>query len=351
VRRWPRALPAAGALAAVVFAGGAFAVYGHTAGRPSTPAGAYAASALAPALASSPAAPRSTPENTAADAASDAASAELPPARPANGTAPAGGVDRSVLSAGGRHSCAATNAGGVFCWGANDRGQLGDGTSMLRDRPGAVAGELRFVEVAAGLTHSCAVTRLGDVYCWGADHRGQLGDATTIRRNAPVRVAGVGTYVRVSAGVSHTCGVTTSGVLRCWGANDRGQLGDGTRESRTIPTAVGGDLGAVVDVAAGGQHSCAVDGGGRVHCWGANREGQLGDGGRGDPRDVPRPVTLRRRPWRSPPASRTAAPARPPAPCGAGGAPSPDSQTAGRPRVRRRRRASRSQPGSRSSAS
>jgi alpha-tubulin suppressor-like RCC1 family protein len=116
---------------------------------------------------------------------------------------------------------------------------------------------------------------------WGTDTRGQLGDATTIRRNAPVRVAGAGVYSSVSAGVAHSCGVTTSGALRCWGANDQGQLGDGTRESRTVPTPVTAVGGAVARVAVGGQHSCAVLTDGRVQCWGAGRDGQLGRAERG----------------------------------------------------------------------
>jgi alpha-tubulin suppressor-like RCC1 family protein len=217
-------------------------------------------------------------------------------ARPAaNGAAPSSAAGASLLAAGGRHSCAAVAGGSVACWGANDRGQLGDGSVATRTSPTAVAGELSFVSVSVGLTHSCAVTRLGDVYCWGADNRGQLGDATTIRRTAPVRVAGLGTYVSVTAGVSHTCGVTTTGGLRCWGANDEGQLGDGTRDGRTVPTTVAlGGLAAVA-AAAGGQHSCAVTDDGRVHCWGADAAGQLGDGQPGGFRLTPGPVALSER--------------------------------------------------------
>jgi alpha-tubulin suppressor-like RCC1 family protein len=105
-------------------------------------------------------------------------------------------------------------------------------------------------------------------------------------------VAGSGTYTSVSAGAVHSCAVTTQGTLRCWGANDEGQLGDGTRDSRTVPTPVRLSEAGVVRVAAGGQHSCALGDDGRVRCWGANRNGQLGDGQASTSRALPAPVVL-----------------------------------------------------------
>ncbi|MEP6778768.1 MAG: protein kinase, partial [Gemmatimonadaceae bacterium] len=135
--------------------------------------------------------------------------------------------DRGIVAAGGRHSCV-LNAARVFCWGANDRGQLGDGELEARDTPSAIVGDLEFAQVSAGRAHSCGVTRGGDAYCWGSDERGQLGDATTTSRSAPVRVAGNLSFQLVKAGVDHTCGLTTGGEIACWGLNTNGQLGDGT---------------------------------------------------------------------------------------------------------------------------
>jgi alpha-tubulin suppressor-like RCC1 family protein len=229
-----------------------------------------------------------------------AAGVPLPPevrtARVRPPAALAGAPGTLLLAAGGQHSCAATTAGTLHCWGANARGQIGDGRTGARTAPRAVTGTLRFVGVSAGLFHTCGLTRLGELYCWGADDRGQLGDATTVPRNAPVRVAGDGQYSAVSAGATHTCGITTLGALRCWGANDQGQLGDGGRASRTTPHAVAlGTAGVsvgVVAVAAGGQHTCAVTDDGRMLCWGAGREGQLGDGARTAFRALPAPVAL-----------------------------------------------------------
>ena len=197
-------------------------------------------------------------------------------------TRPAGHV-ADVVATGGRHSCVVTFGASVQCWGANERGQLGDGTLAGRGAVGRVVGDLSFVQVSAGLAHSCAVTRMGDVYCWGNDARGQLGDATTVRRNAPVRVAGDGRYVAVRAGGAHSCGLTTAGTVACWGANDRGQLGDGSHTARTVPVRTQLPEGVSVRaVATGNAHACALDDEGRLYCWGANAAGQLGDGTRNE---------------------------------------------------------------------
>jgi alpha-tubulin suppressor-like RCC1 family protein len=282
VARRRRAVYVGGAAVAVACA--ALALYSQLAAAPAgQPAAAYAAAAT------SPFGTRGGPDRGAepnADVGGDrggstGAFRATPDATPA-----------SLVSAGGRHTCAATPAGPIRCWGANERGQLGDGTGADRATPVAVAGVLAFTSVSSGLAHSCAVTRLGDVYCWGADSRGQLGDATTIRRSAPVRVAGPGTYTAVSAGAAHSCAVTAAAALRCWGANDQGQLGDGTRDSRLVPTTVALNGADVAQVAAGGQHTCALTGDGRIQCWGANRDGQLGDGTTGGSRPVPAPVGL-----------------------------------------------------------
>jgi alpha-tubulin suppressor-like RCC1 family protein len=271
---------AAAAAVAVVAAAAAFALY--------TPGDAPAGRSVA-ALATA------VPLNVASSAAGPARGADAPrgdAAIASGGHAAVGRPGAPLLAAGGRHSCAVTAAGSVHCWGANDRGQLGDGTAMTQTAPAAVAGVLTFTSISAGLAHTCGVTRLGDVYCWGSDTRGQLGDATTVRRNAPVRVAGAGTYAAVSAGAAHSCGVTDAGALRCWGANDEGQLGDGTRNSHAVPTAVALPGTATTHVAAGGQHTCAVTDEGRVRCWGSNRDGQLGDGQRGGARATPGAVAL-----------------------------------------------------------
>ena len=190
--------------------------------------------------------------------------------------------DPGVIAAGGRHSCALV-AGKVLCWGANDRGQLGDGDAEAHSNPAPVVGELAFIQVTTGLAHSCGVARGGEGYCWGSDDKGQLGDATFTSRNAPVRVAGNQSFRVLRAGQTHSCGLTIAGDVLCWGSNANGQLGDGTTNTRSSPVLVGGGM-RFVALSAGWNHSCAITSEGVAYCWGANASGQIGNGTRADTR-------------------------------------------------------------------
>ena len=83
--------------------------------------------------------------------------------------------------------------------------------------------------------------------------------------------------VEVTAGGWHTCARRSSGRVFCWGLNGYGELGDGTTENRLAPTAVV-DLNDAVQIQAGGEHTCARRRDRSVVCWGRNRLGQIGDG-------------------------------------------------------------------------
>jgi alpha-tubulin suppressor-like RCC1 family protein/tRNA A-37 threonylcarbamoyl transferase component Bud32 len=192
-------------------------------------------------------------------------------------------VEHATVAAGGRHSCVLDAAGAARCWGANDQGQLGDGTLDDRTGPAAVAGELAFAQLNAGSSHTCGVTRDGDAYCWGNNERGQLGDATTLQRNTPVRVGASGPFKTVRAGFAHSCALTRAGEISCWGSNAYGQLGTGAGLTSPRPADVAGAMrfGAM---AVGWNHTCAITVGGDVYCWGSNNGGQIGDGTRDDRR-------------------------------------------------------------------
>jgi len=184
------------------------------------------------------------------------------------------------VSAGGRHTCAVARAGTVECWGANDWGQLGNGLRQARSRPQRVKGLAGAATVvAAGDNHTCALTEAGVVWCWGANDLGQLGSvATKPSRAEPGFVPGLtGKATAVTSGANHTCALMSSGRVRCWGANDSGQLGDGTFRAHRRPVSVRGVRDAVA-VSAGGDHTCALTKGGVLRCWGWNYWGQLGDG-------------------------------------------------------------------------
>jgi alpha-tubulin suppressor-like RCC1 family protein len=186
----------------------------------------------------------------------------------------------AAISAGSAYTCALTSAGGVKCWGRNNQGQLGDGTTTDRDEPADVPGLTSGVAaVAAGTSHTCAITTAGGLKCWGLNSQGQLGDGTNTGRTTPVDASGLSSGVTaVAPGNFHTCAVVEGGV-KCWGFNNYGQLGDGTTTRRFTPVIdVLGLTSGVAAVAAGGSHSCALTSAGAVKCWGRNRTGQLGDG-------------------------------------------------------------------------
>src|SRR5262249_43581581 len=87
-----------------------------------------------------------------------------------------------------------------------------------------------------------------------------------------------GCVAEVSAGFARTCARREGGTLWCWGANDFGQLGDGTRVDKPLPVQVTALGASVVEVSAGGWHTCVRKSDGTVWCWGLNETGQLGDG-------------------------------------------------------------------------
>ena len=198
------------------------------------------------------------------------------------------GATRSV-SAGGQHTCALSTAGAMQCWGNNDRGQIGDGSFQTRTRPVAVSGLGSGVTaIASGYIHSCALRSGGSALCWGDNFWGQLGDGSTTLRNVPVQVNGLDSALTtIAAGgnitpdgilTGHTCGLTNTGSVRCWGDNEAGQLGDGTAMRRLTPIGVVDLSSGINAIGAGGAHNCALRAGGTVSCWGYNEYGQLGDG-------------------------------------------------------------------------
>ncbi len=201
-------------------------------------------------------------------------------ARAANRYPPTTPPAFSSVSTGFTHACGVTSAGAAMCWGKNTTGELGNGTVRGYATPVAVVGLGSGVQqVTAGDKHTCALTSAGGVSCWGYNKVGQLGNGTTTTSITPVPVSGLGSGVRsVSAGWDHTCIVTTAGAVKCWGFNAYGELGNGTTTDALTPVDVVGLGSGVLAVSVGTYHSCAITAAGGVKCWGSNLQGELGNG-------------------------------------------------------------------------
>jgi alpha-tubulin suppressor-like RCC1 family protein len=202
------------------------------------------------------------------------------------------GAPAERVHAGRSHTCIETQASTIECFGANDYGQLGDGTSEARAVPTPVSGLKEVLALATGGgDHTCAVATddggARRVYCWGRNDAGQTGQplATSSSRQ-PTIVEGALAPNALSIGRSHSCASTDDGALLCWGANDRGQLGDGSFAARIAPRPVN-DVTDVTDLGSmGAAHSCSLSDG-IAQCWGSNQFGQLGSGDVGGQRALP----------------------------------------------------------------
>ena len=159
---------------------------------------------------------------------------------------PVSGLGSGVaqISVGGLHACGLTDAGAVLCWGFNFDGQVGDGTEdNIRIVPTQVARlGSGYKAISAGGSfrgHACALGQLNNLVCWGDNDVGQVGDGTTDDRVSPVTVGSwpEPAAISIAAGDAHTCVLILNAAqpVACWGSNSSGQLGDGTEVERHLP--------------------------------------------------------------------------------------------------------------------
>ena len=173
-----------------------------------------------------------------------------------------------AVSAGANHTCAITMVNRrAYCWGLNDDGGLGDGTTNRRVTPVPVVGNQAWRQVSVGNLSTCGITTSNIAWCWGRDRHGALGDGPEEQRKLrPVLVAGDHRFTQISAGEFHTCAVNTAKRAWCWGAGFGGMIGERTSLSRYTPRAVAG--GHTFDrVSAATNHTCAESTMNDAYCW------------------------------------------------------------------------------------
>lgn len=182
------------------------------------------------------------------------------------------------LDAGSSHTCAIEASGALVCWGSNQFGQLGTGsTATSANSPDPVHNGA--AQVSAGADHTCSVALDGTLRCWGSNAYGQLAREGVTTSNTPLQVGADEDWLLAAAGDGHTCALKSDSSLWCWGRNDHGQLGQGDRESSLTPLPVPGNWTAL---AVGHHHSCALDTDEALWCWGRNDLGQLGNATHGE---------------------------------------------------------------------
>jgi alpha-tubulin suppressor-like RCC1 family protein len=201
------------------------------------------------------------------------------------------GAPISHIAPGLAHTCALLTTGKVRCWGFGGLGRLGYGNTFAigDDESPASAGDVdiggKVVQLAAGWYHNCALLETGGVRCWGAGNRGLgYGNLDNVGDDEAPAAAGdvgvVGTVVQLAAGGEHTCALLDTGTVRCWGWSQYGALGYGN-EDPILAASAAGEVplgGRAVKISAGFSHTCAVLEGGTLRCWGRGTDGRLGYG-------------------------------------------------------------------------
>ena len=203
------------------------------------------------------------------------------------------------ISAGSYHSIAVNSNGDLYSWGWNGQGQLGNGTNTDSNVPlpvraaGTPMAGKKIVHVSTGGNFykgsSLALSSEGKVYSWGANDQGQLGNGTATNSNLPVEVKTEGTpmagkkIIQTAIGVTHSMALDSEGKVYSWGENVNGLLGTGDAIPTLSPVLVrtGGtpmEGKKIVQISAGGAHSMALDSEGNIYAWGWGGEGQLGNG-------------------------------------------------------------------------
>ncbi len=189
------------------------------------------------------------------------------------------GITGMTVGTTGRHACAWTGGGDLYCWGDGALGQAGAGIGASSDVPRKVAGITGVVGASAGGTHTCAWTSTGDLFCFGDGSKGALGTGAVSNEGAP-RLVDVPSVRGAAAGLLSTCLFTASGAIACAGTNTDGRLGSGALPDavQLVPTLLVAPTG-VVGVIAGRDHVCAWKAAGDLSCWGAGGGGRIGGGG------------------------------------------------------------------------
>jgi alpha-tubulin suppressor-like RCC1 family protein len=188
------------------------------------------------------------------------------------------GITQIAAGQNGEDLFAVGPGGGVWAFGHNTDGQLGNGSTADDFSPAPVPGLTGITQVSAGAYDTLAVRSDGTVWAWGSNLYGELGDGTTTDRLTPKQVRSLSGITQVSAGLYYTLAVRSDGTVWAWGLNGNGELnGSANKTVQLTPEQVPG-LSGITQVATDGFHALALRSDGTVWAWGTNDHGEVGDG-------------------------------------------------------------------------
>ena len=185
------------------------------------------------------------------------------------------GWDKIAIGYG--HICGITE-GKLYCWGKNDKGQLGLGNNINYKTPQRIGILSNWNDIATGSSFTCGIES-AKLYCWGENNEGQLGINNLVNKNTPQLVGNLTDWNKVSLGERHSCAIS-GGALYCWGDNGYGRLGinENGGTYKTPQRVTYSNYSDWFNISLGGSHTCARRTNGRIYCWGNNGYGQLGIG-------------------------------------------------------------------------
>jgi alpha-tubulin suppressor-like RCC1 family protein len=191
-------------------------------------------------------------------------------------------VEFDRIESGREYSCGIDQDQKLYCWGRNDKGQLGIGSKDIKITPQEILVGKKWLDLSVTFYTTCAVTTENELYCWGYNSNGQFGNGSTTASLTPVKLSVSDDWLKVATSPrGYTCAVKTSGELYCWGTNSSKQLGQNNTSSSTTPLQVQTDTGWI-DVAIAYDTTCALKATGDIYCFGEGNQGSIGNGGTTD---------------------------------------------------------------------